>query len=476
LFRIDQATGAPVALEPVKLKALNGRDFSGGFLKPRERMVAYYIEGGASPVTFRAGEPQQFFIRLMSPGDRYGMELNAEEVRRHIRLDRLAVRNIETEAQVIGSRLKKAEAGPDAERFLANTDSIPLDVQTYGKLTLGLDPKKPDRAAQSFRLTPHVALTPGEYMISLRGIRNFELIKYINFNHEDWAFGVEAIRQAVPPIPANGRAGTPPAISYAGKPLVQVLSVDLRGASLAFSPDSKVLATAAGNSARLWLTSSGTLLQTVEILRRTKSVPPRFPLLSPAPFLGFSRDSGTLEAGWVGEPGSLYDVRTGKVVGGFDLPTAPRGSGLSPDGKLMADGHVSGTVHVEDSHTGQLLRTLPGHDGTAYGPAFSSDGRALASGGIDGSIIIWDTATWAVLRTFRNTGPVYELRFSPNGKALAGWTGQGSVGLWDVQSGALLQTLVAHTGGVGPFDFSPDGAVLATAGTDDNAVKLWRWR
>jgi len=74
LFRIDQATGTPVALEPVKLKVLNGRDFSGGFLKPRERMVAYYIEGGASPVTFKAGEPQRFVIRLMSPGDRYGME------------------------------------------------------------------------------------------------------------------------------------------------------------------------------------------------------------------------------------------------------------------------------------------------------------------------------------------------------------------------------------------------------------------
>jgi WD40 repeat protein len=439
-------------------------------------MVYHYIEGGASPASFKAGEPPQFVIRLMSPGDRYGAELNSQEVRRHIAVSRLAVQNVKTHD----------------ERFLAKSPDIPLDVQTYGQLTLGLDPKKPDRAAQSFRLTPHGPLAPGEYLVSIFGVHNFELTKMLH-NQEKLAFGIAgsrltaraqdnsganyvAVRQAVPPIPANGRAGTPPVISYAGKPLVQVLSVDLRGASLAFSPDSKVLATAAGNSARLWLTSSGTLLQTVEILRRTKSVPSRFPFLSPAPFLGFSRDSGTLEAGWVGEPGSLYDVRTGKVVGGFDLPTTPRGRVLSPDGKLMAAGNVSGTVLVEDSHTGQLLRTLQGHDGTAYAPVFSSDGKALASGGIDGSIIIWDTGTWAVLRTLRNIGSVYELRFSPNGKALAGWTGQDSVGLWEVQSGSLLQTILAHPGGVGPFDFSPDGAVLATAGTEDNAVKLWRWR
>jgi hypothetical protein len=67
---------------------------------------------------------------------------------------------------------------------------IPLDVQTYGQLTLGLDPKGPDRAAQSFRLTPHIALTPGEYLILLRGTHNFELIANGLAGNEDWAFEI----------------------------------------------------------------------------------------------------------------------------------------------------------------------------------------------------------------------------------------------------------------------------------------------
>lgn len=174
MFRIDQATGAPAALERVKIKEQKaGPIRSGGIFKPREQMVDFYIEGGASPVLFKAGEPQLFVIRLMSPGDRYGNELNSEEVRKHIGLTRLVVQNVKSHD----------------ERFLTKTN-IPLDVQTYGRLTLGLDSKNAARSAQSFRLTPHVALTPGEYQIWIRGTHNFELVSNGLVGDEDWAFGI----------------------------------------------------------------------------------------------------------------------------------------------------------------------------------------------------------------------------------------------------------------------------------------------
>ncbi len=285
---------------------------------------------------------------------------------------------------------------------------------------------------------------------------------------------IEAIRRAGPLSPASGRPKSVPVVSYAGKPQVYTLSGhEGRVLSLAFSPDSKVLATAAGNSVRLWDTSTGTLLRAVEI---DKPKSGRVHSL----FLGFSRDSGTLEAAWYGERvgGLLWDVRTGEVVGGFEAPAQaqPRAYGvLSPDGKMVASGNVTGTVHLEDSKTGELIRTLRGDIDVGYEPAFSSDGKTLACGGSDG-IQLWDTETWAVLRTLRNTGSVYYLKFSPNGKALAGWTGGDSVSMWEIESGSLLQRLEGHPGGVGPYVFSPDGTVLATAGTQDRAVKLWRWR
>jgi hypothetical protein len=174
LLRIDQATGAPAALERVKVKNLKvGQTRQPGIFQPLEDVVDFYIEGVASPVVFKAGEPQQFVIRLMSPGDHYGRELNSAEVLKHIGLMQLAVQDI-----------RKHD-----DRFLSKT-MIPLDVQPYGHPTTGLDAKKPDRTAQSFRLTPHIALTPGEYLIMIRGTHNFELIANGLAGREDWAFGI----------------------------------------------------------------------------------------------------------------------------------------------------------------------------------------------------------------------------------------------------------------------------------------------
>jgi hypothetical protein len=176
LFRIDQVTGAPTALERVKVKGVLINSIHTG------RVVEFYIEGSASPVSFKAGEPLQFAIRLMSPGDRNDGELNAEEVLRHIRLGRLVVQHFKKMGD---------------ERMLTAA-TIGLNVQTYGLLTRGLDPRKPDRVAQSFRLTPQIALTPGEYHIWINGMHDLELDTGAHFHAhiglagEHWAFEIVA--------------------------------------------------------------------------------------------------------------------------------------------------------------------------------------------------------------------------------------------------------------------------------------------
>jgi hypothetical protein len=168
VFRIDPATGAPTPLEDCKIKS-SATQYSSGFL---------FIDGPASPVAFKAAEPQVFVIRLMSPEDKYGVELTSEGVRKRIELKRL---NVGVLKRLIGDK---------TVRYLTQPPNTPVDVQPYGQVALGLDPKKPNRTAQSFQLTPHVALTPGEYGISFTGIHNFELVDRAAFGFHQWAFGV----------------------------------------------------------------------------------------------------------------------------------------------------------------------------------------------------------------------------------------------------------------------------------------------
>src|SRR5262249_33230163 len=61
--------------------------------------------------------------------------------------------------------------------------------------------------------------------------------------------------------------------------------------------------------------------------------------------------------------------------------------------------------------------------------------------------------------------------FSPDGKTLAAGL-EGIYRLWDVASGRELQP-GGHRTAVDAVTFSPDGKILATAGTRDGSIRLW---
>jgi WD40 repeat protein len=116
--------------------------------------------------------------------------------------------------------------------------------------------------------------------------------------------------------------------------------------------------------------------------------------------------------------------------------------------------------------------------------AFSPNGKLLASCGWDDSIRLWDVATSApVKRLITDEGDgTFAVAFSSDGASLASVSERGLVRLWDVASGRQLWKVLGHLEpGALPrkfgtrvygVAFSPDGAMLATGGTDP-AIKLW---
>jgi WD40 repeat protein len=192
----------------------------------------------------------------------------------------------------------------------------------------------------------------------------------------------------------------------------------------------------------------------------------------------------------------------------------------SPDGKSLAAGRRDGKIVLLDSNNGATRSILTSCDDDASSLAFSPDGKSLAVGCGDGFVRLWDLSAKIgkpkVVRKVRGgflafspdgqtlasidqdvvrlwsmprgkpkgilkprLGPIRGVTFSPDNKTLAccGAVPKGPTGawatLWDWSRGQVKATLKGHRGTwVIGIAFSPDGKLLATAGSD-HSVKLW---
>jgi WD40 repeat protein len=157
---------------------------------------------------------------------------------------------------------------------------------------------------------------------------------------------------------------------------------------------------------------------------------------------------------------------------------------FSPDGRTLAAGSQDGSITLWDPATGQLVNQLSGHSGTVNSLAFSPDGKVLASGGGDGKLVRWDAATGQVISSFSgDLGIIHSLAFSPDGRALVAGgqsvaaraqTGAGTTLLyWDLTGGATApRALQSPVNVVSSVAFSPNGKFLAS-GSPDGEVFVW---
>ncbi len=233
--------------------------------------------------------------------------------------------------------------------------------------------------------------------------------------------------------------------------------------SVAFSPDGKTLASVSSDqTVKLWNINTGECLNTFqEHTSRVYS-------------LAFSPDGKTLASGSADQTVKLWNINTGACLNTFQEHTCWVYSlAFSPDGKTLASVSSDRTVKLWDIGTSECLKTLQGHNAWISSVAFSPDGKALASASADQTVKLWNISTGECLKTLQgHSGWVYSLAFSLDGKTLASASADQTVKLWDISTGDCLKTLEGHTSKVRSVAFSPDGQFLVSGG-DDKTVRLW---
>ncbi len=230
--------------------------------------------------------------------------------------------------------------------------------------------------------------------------------------------------------------------------------------SVAFAGDGQTLASGSYDAtARLWQASAGTELARLDNAGdRVSSV-------------AFSPNSAILATGG----GAV--LATWDVAGGYELRRLPAKAGevfavaFSPDGRLLASAEGTAVV-LRDGATGQELRVLARLPGLVRSLAFAPEGAALAAGGRDGSVRLWWLESGRAVQTIGHLEPVLSVAFSPDGKLLASGGVDRTVKVWDSNTGRLVRTLGGHTDWVSAVTFAPDGKTLLS-GSRDGTIKVW---
>ncbi|CCI35113.1 WD40 domain-containing protein [Microcystis aeruginosa] len=141
---------------------------------------------------------------------------------------------------------------------------------------------------------------------------------------------------------------------------------------------------------------------------------------------------------------------------------------ISPDSQIIASGSDDKTIKLWRFDHSYAYQTVIGDRAAVNSLAFSNDGQYLISGGSDKTIKIWDIKTGEIIKSWQaHEQAIISIAINPHRHLIAS-ASRTEIKIWQGQTGELIKVLR----GTAPLKFSPDGQFLIT-GSYGGKVKIW---
>ena len=111
----------------------------------------------------------------------------------------------------------------------------------------------------------------------------------------------------------------------------------------------------------------------------------------------------------------------------------------SPDGKYIVA--ASNPIEIWDSETGELIRTLEGHNYHSDNVIYSPNSKYIAA--VSYNIIkIWDSGSGELIRTLKgHTSRIDSANYSPAGRFIVSASDDKTIKIWDSETGESINTI-----------------------------------
>jgi type 1 glutamine amidotransferase len=232
---------------------------------------------------------------------------------------------------------------------------------------------------------------------------------------------------------------------------------------LAYSPDGRLVAIAAGKSVKVWNARTGEE-GTGELARTLEG------LTGKIVALGWSVDGHDLVAVAENQAVEAWDTTTGNVLRSASLKAPLRGVAFRPGAEPHVAGWSGKQLRLVNHQTGEVVKSYEPADARLRAVAFSPDGKLLAAGNDKGVIRLWNVDSGALVRTIEGGAAVAALTLGATHAAAA--APDGRVKLWKLEGEGEGVALEPHKGAVHALAFSTKGEQLAAAGAD-RVVRVW---